>query len=78
MWKQEFICRTEDEQFTFVGNPMHIRQIAAIIIAEHNAKFVEISDKKGNVVIIASYNPDKSGRDAFIFAFPEEPETDNE
>lgn len=77
MWKQKFNCRTEDETFNFIANPMHIRQVAAVILVQHGAKFVEISDADNNVLVIASYNPDREPDKAFTFAFPEEQKSEN-
>ena len=71
MWKQKFQCRTEDESFSFIANPAHINQVAAIILMQHGAKFAEISDMNNNILMIASYNPDRTPDNEFIFALPE-------
>lgn len=71
MWKQKFQCRTEDELFSFIANPSHLNQVAAIILVQHGAKFAEISDMDNNVMVIASYNPDRTSGKEFIFALPE-------
>lgn len=71
MWKQKFQCRTEDETFFFIANPEHLNQVAAIILAQHGAKFAEISDTNNNVILIASYNPDNAPDKQFVIALPE-------
>lgn len=71
MWKQKFNCRTEDETFNFIANPEHLNQVAAIILVQHGAKFVEISDMADNVLMIASYNPDCPADKQFVIALPE-------
>lgn len=70
MWKQKFQCRTEDETFFFIANPEHLNQVAAIILAQHGAKFAEISDIANNVLMIASYNPDNASDKQFVIALP--------
>lgn len=71
MWKQKFQCRTEDETFFFIANPEHLNKVAAIILAQHGAKFAEISDTNNNVILIASYNPDNAPDKQFVIALPE-------
>lgn len=71
MWKQKFQCRTEDETFSFIANPKHLNQVAAIILAQHGVKFAEISDMANNVLMIASYNPDNASDKQFVIALPE-------
>lgn len=70
MLKQKFQCRTEDELFSFTANPMRINQVAAAILTQHGVKFAEISDMDNNVMMIASYNPDRTSGKKFIFALP--------
>lgn len=77
MWKQEFLGRTEAESFKFTANPMHLRQVAAVILAQHGASFIEISNKNGNVLLVATYADNREP--AFQFFFPDdETETNNE
>lgn len=73
MFKTTFHCKTESESFDIVANPMFIRQVAAIVLTERNAKFVEISYSDGSLAMMASYNPDAAEADSwFRFAFPED------
>lgn len=76
MWKKEFLGRTEAESFKFTANPMHLRQVAAVILAQHGASFIEISDNNGTVLLVATFADNREP--AFQFFFPDEPETNNE
>lgn len=76
MWKQEFLGRTEAESFKFTANPMHLREVAIIILGQHGASFIEISNTIGNALLVATFAENREP--AFQCFFPDEPDTDNE
>lgn len=74
MFKLKFFGRTESEEFTFTANPMHLRQVAFIILGERNAKFLEIRYMDGRTAMMATYDESQHGNAQFRIAFPEESE----
>lgn len=71
MLKQEFYCRTESEEFSFMANPMQLRFVALVILAEHGAKFIEIRSVDGSTLMMATFDESQPKERQFRFAFPE-------
>lgn len=72
MFKHKYIFRHENGEFEALCNPMHIRQAAAIALAQNEAKFMEVADANTGrtemVVVYRETNP----KDGFMFLFPED------
>ncbi len=71
MFKQKFFGRIENKEFTFMANPLHLRSVAMVLLAEHGEKFIEIRYENGRTAMMVTF--DKSQKEEqFRFAFPEE------
>lgn len=71
MFKTEYIFRHENGEFKSLCNPMHIRHAAIVVLAENNAKFLEVADAKtGETLMIAVYRS-ANPNGGFMFLFPD-------
>lgn len=78
--KQEFIARFSGKEYKFTANPMHIREVAMVIMTEQQTGMIEVwqNDK---LQFICRFSPDKKakaeaekngwGWNDFQFFFPE-------
>lgn len=72
MFKKEYIFRHEKGEFVAWCNPMFIRQAASVALAECEAQFMEVADKKtGETLMVVVYRPGNKP-DGFKFLFPED------
>lgn len=72
MFKNKFIFRHENGEFEALCNPMHIRQAAAIALAENQTKFMEVADPKtGRTEMVCVYR-EANPNGGFMFLFPED------
>lgn len=71
MFKQEFIFRHENGEFKAWVNPIHLRQAAAVALAETEAQFMEIADKDtGETLMVCVHR--QGNPNGFKFLFPED------
>lgn len=78
--KQEFAAKFNGEEYKFQANPMHIRQVAMIVMTENKAGMIEVW-QNDELLFICRYAPNAEkeaeakkngwGWNAFMFMFPE-------
>lgn len=76
MFKQKFFGRTENDEFTFTANPLQMRAVAMVILAERGAKFIEIRYMDGRTAMMATFDKAQQESAQFRFTFPEELDED--